>query len=106
MKYIIAILLLVILVLVYSNYENMGLQDVLKEQTKKQGKLPSISVSNEEITVRNRLAQLQESQKSEVQKKVNHPGISEHMDDSMGEKGEDALEVALKGGSGWSVFYG
>ena len=109
----ILLLLFVILIILYSPSEHMGFEDVLKQSVvKNTGQIPHVGSTSGEIVAHALLAQhtnrIHPSFPEQVRRhrQVGKPGVSEHMDDSMGERGEDALEVALKGGSGWSVFYG
>jgi hypothetical protein len=108
----IILLLFVVLLILYSPSEHMGFDDVLKEHVlKNTGKIPYYGPTTHEIDTHARVTQHANKitpaipVRSLHNKRSNKPGVSEHMDDSMGERGEDALEVALNGGSGWSVFY-
>lgn len=108
----ILLLLFVVLLIFYSPSEHMGLDDVLKEHVvKNTGQIPYIGPTPHEVATHARLVQHTNTitpsfpTQSRRRRQPGNPGVSEHMDDSMGERGEDALEVALNGGSGWSVFY-
>lgn len=109
----ILLLLLVILIILYSPSEHMGLDSALADSVvKNTGQIPSIGPSTHEVAAQARLARHNNAitpgfhAQARNRRQARQTGVSEHMDDSMGERGEDALEVALKGGSGWSVFYG
>lgn len=108
----IILLLFVILLVLYSPSEHMGLDAALADSVvKNAGKVPYVGPTTHEVATHARLAQhtnrITPSFPAQVRRRrqTGQPGVSEHMDDSIGERGEDALEVALKGGSGWSVFY-
>ena len=104
------VLLLIIICVLYSSSEHMGLDEVLKQHVLvNTGSIPYVGPTEHENAAHARLTKhtrtITPSFPTQARGRKT-AGVSEHMDDSMGERGEDALEVSLKGGSGWSVFYG
>lgn len=81
--------------------ENMEFARALNTHAlKTAGNIPRMGTTDLELAALAKLDQVRSQPRAGARS-----GVSEHMDDSMGERGEDALEVALNGGSGWDVFY-